>query len=74
MTIGGGLVGFWVKDTGLSAALWAAGFVIEQIVEPKPTERCRQVYPEHYKRLSKHPVFLCMRAKKDEERKSHVPS
>ena len=46
------------------ATLWDAGFVIEQIVEPKPTETCREVYPEHFERLSKHPVFLCMSTRK----------
>jgi hypothetical protein len=37
---------------------------MERIVEPRPTEACGEVYPEYYDKLSKHPVFLCMRARK----------
>jgi SAM-dependent methyltransferase len=48
----------------MASALWHAGFVIEQIVEPKPTEECRRAYPELFERLSKHPVFLCTSARK----------
>ena len=48
----------------MTAALWQAGFVIEQVVEPKPTEECLEVYPESFERLSKHPVFLCMSTRK----------
>jgi len=51
----------------MASALWETGFVIEQIVEPKPTEECREVYPEHFERLSKHPVFLCMSTRKQNE-------
>lgn len=48
----------------MSSALWNAGFVIEQIIEPKPTEECKQAYPKYYERLSKHPVFICFGARK----------
>lgn len=48
----------------MSSALWEAGFLIEQIIEPKPTETCRQVHPKYYEKLSRHPVFLCMSARK----------
>ncbi len=48
----------------ISASLWGAGFVIEQIIEPKPTEECKQAFPEEYEKLSKHPVFLCVSARK----------
>jgi SAM-dependent methyltransferase len=47
----------------MSAALWEAGFLIEQIVEPQPTEACKEAYPAHYDRLSRHPVFLCVSAR-----------
>ena len=47
------------------SALWNAGFLLEQIVEPKPTEACQQAYPKHYERLSKHPVFICFCAIKE---------
>jgi SAM-dependent methyltransferase len=48
----------------MTAALFESGFVIEQIVEPEPTEACRQAYPANYERLSKHPVFICFSARK----------
>ncbi len=48
----------------MSSALCDSGFVIERIVEPQPIEACRDVYPKHYEQLSKHPVFLCVSAKK----------
>ena len=48
----------------MTLTLWEAGFVIEQIVEPKPTEECLEACPEHFERLSKHPVFLCFSARK----------
>jgi SAM-dependent methyltransferase len=50
--------------SAMSAALWQAGFAIEQIVEPQPSEACRRDYPGAYERLSKHPVFLCFGARK----------
>jgi SAM-dependent methyltransferase len=48
----------------MSSALWGAGFCIEQIVEPQPTEACRLVHPEHYEKLLRHPVFLCVGTRK----------
>jgi SAM-dependent methyltransferase len=48
----------------MAAALWETGFVIERIVEPQPTKECRETYPEHFERLSKHPVFICFSARK----------
>jgi SAM-dependent methyltransferase len=48
----------------MTAALWKAGFVIEQIVEPLPTAECKVAYPEHYEQLSRHPVFLCFRVRR----------
>lgn len=48
----------------MASALWEAGFLIERIVEPKPTDECRAAYPQHYEALSKHPVFLCISAQK----------
>jgi SAM-dependent methyltransferase len=47
----------------MSSALWGAGFLIEQLIEPQPTEACRDVYPAYYEKLSKHPVFLCVAAR-----------
>ena len=48
----------------ISSALWDAGFCIELIVEPKPTDACKEAFPSHYERLMKHPVFICFRARK----------
>jgi SAM-dependent methyltransferase len=48
----------------ICSALWEGGFVIELIVEPTPIEACKRDYPEHYERLSKHPVFILFRARK----------
>lgn len=47
------------------SALAAAGFVIERMVEPRPTEMFRKKDPDTYHRLSKHPGFLCIRARKE---------
>jgi SAM-dependent methyltransferase len=38
-----------------------AGFVIDRITEPRPTETCRQQDPRAYDRLSKRPGFICLR-------------
>lgn len=40
-----------------------AGFVIERMVEAKPTEKFRAVDPEEHERLSHRPSFLCIRAR-----------
>ncbi len=44
--------------------LHTAGFLVEQIIEPLPTEECKERYPEFYKSVSQCPWFLCVRAKK----------
>ncbi|NUM70665.1 MAG: methyltransferase domain-containing protein [Ignavibacteriaceae bacterium] len=42
------------------------GFLIEKILEPKPTSEFRDADPRHYKELNKFPSFICIRAiKKD---------
>ncbi len=41
-----------------------AGLVLEQILEPTPTERFREADPEEYEKLSRMPGFLCLRAVK----------
>jgi len=42
--------------------LLAAGFRIDGIVEPQPTERFREKRPDKYEKESRQPVFLCLRA------------
>lgn len=44
--------------------LFEAGFQIEQIIEPLPTEEFRKSDPKHYKELSQFPAFICVRARK----------
>jgi SAM-dependent methyltransferase len=39
-----------------------AGFVLQRILEPTPTEQFRQEEPEDYERLTRQPGFLCLRA------------
>jgi hypothetical protein len=42
-----------------------AGFILEQILEPLPTEEFRQEDPEDFAELSRRPGFMCVRAFKD---------
>jgi hypothetical protein len=51
----------------LSAALnplLEAGFVLERILEPIPTEQFKQADPKGYEQLSRQPGFLCIGAAK----------
>ncbi|MEZ4812971.1 MAG: class I SAM-dependent methyltransferase [Caldisericia bacterium] len=50
--------------SSVSDALWNNGFVIERILEPKPTEDFKNVDPEDYEKLMKFPGFICFRCKK----------
>ncbi|MFC4552646.1 MULTISPECIES: class I SAM-dependent methyltransferase [Halorussus] len=43
-----------------------AGFRMDEVVEPTPTETFRERWPERYETESKRPVFLCVRAVKRE--------
>lgn len=40
------------------------GFVVERIIEPRPTQECKKSDPDVYERLSKRPGFMCIRARK----------
>lgn len=42
-----------------------AGFTLEQILEPRPTEEFRLSEPEEYAELSRRPGFMCVRAVKE---------
>jgi SAM-dependent methyltransferase len=42
--------------------LLQAGFSLERILEPLPTEQFKEEDPEDYEKLSKRPGFLCLRA------------
>ncbi|KYC35632.1 methyltransferase type 11 [Scytonema hofmannii PCC 7110] len=48
----------------MTSALTNTGFVMEQIIEPHPTEECKRLYPEAYERLTTKPGFLIFRAHK----------
>jgi SAM-dependent methyltransferase len=50
--------------TAISQALDSAGFFIERLLEPQPTEDFRRVHPEGYERLTKNPWFLVVRGRK----------
>ncbi|HYP26906.1 MAG TPA: class I SAM-dependent methyltransferase [Blastocatellia bacterium] len=41
-----------------------AGFSVERIIEPKPTDEFREADPEGYEELSRQPGFLCVRARR----------
>lgn len=41
-----------------------AGFCLERILEPKPTDEFRKADPKHYEELSRQPCFICIRARK----------
>ena len=41
-----------------------AGFRLERILEPKPTDEFKKADPKNYKELSEQPSFLCIRARK----------
>lgn len=47
----------------IAADLGAAGFVIERLDEPRPTDAMRTADPERYVRLSTQPWFLVIRAR-----------
>ncbi len=41
-----------------------AGFCLEKILEPQPTDEFKKADPKHYEELSRQPCFLCVRARK----------
>jgi SAM-dependent methyltransferase len=41
-----------------------AGFLLERVLEPKPTDEFKEADPKHYEELSRQPCFLCIRARK----------
>jgi SAM-dependent methyltransferase len=45
-------------------ALNNTGFVVENIIEPRPTEECQKLYPQDYQKLSTQPWFLIVLARK----------
>lgn len=41
-----------------------AGFIIEKLLEPMPTEKFKELHPKVYGKLTRNPQFLFLRAKK----------
>jgi len=55
----------WRRPLGaMLNPLVAAGFTLEAVLEPKPTEAFREADPEGYAALLREPCFLCVRARK----------
>lgn len=50
--------------SGVINPLLRAGFILEQILEPLPTEEFRLLEPEDYGHLIRSPGFMCLRAVK----------
>ena len=44
--------------------LHGAGFLVERILEPRPTEEYRRADPEGYEKVSKRATFMCVRARR----------
>jgi SAM-dependent methyltransferase len=44
--------------------LLAAGFILDKLLEPLPTEEFKQADPEDYEKLMRNPGFMCLRALK----------
>ena len=51
----------------ICGALSKNGFIIERIVEPKPTEEFHIADPTEYGKRNKFPLFICFRTKKRDE-------
>ncbi len=46
----------------ITESLSKSGFVIQNMVEPKPTEEFKLNDPERYQKLTKFPLFICIKA------------
>jgi SAM-dependent methyltransferase len=59
---GGQRVRFWREPlSALCTAATGAGFLIEKVIEPLPTESMRERYPDDYQKLTAEPGFLILR-------------
>lgn len=45
-------------------SLYESGFLVERLLEPRPTFEYEEKDPEDYEKLSKQPSFMCVRARK----------
>lgn len=46
----------------MTEALHEAGFLIERLVEARPTKKYKEADPEGYEKVSRRPSFICIRA------------
>jgi SAM-dependent methyltransferase len=61
-----GRVRFYRRSLGrITADLTAAGFVVERLVEPVPTDAFRDLKPDSYAELVERPAFLIVQARRD---------
>jgi SAM-dependent methyltransferase len=61
-----GKVAFYRRPlTAITEALARAGFVVERLVEPQPTEAFRHASPKEYAMYMKSPWYLVVRARRD---------
>ena len=51
--------------SGVINPLLRAGFMLDQILEPLPTEEFKEMDPEEYEELMRSPGFMCVRAVKE---------
>lgn len=51
--------------TAITEALAGAGFVVERLIEPQPTEAFRRASPAEYDKYMKNPWYLVVRARRD---------
>jgi SAM-dependent methyltransferase len=55
-------VGYWREPlSAFCAAAIAAGFVVEQVIEPQPAPSMRDRFPDDYEKLMNEPGFLILR-------------
>ncbi|MDQ2882529.1 MAG: class I SAM-dependent methyltransferase [Actinomycetota bacterium] len=58
-------VRFWRESlSALCAAATSVGFVIDQLIEPRPAESMRELFPDDYDKLNREPGFLILRLRK----------
>ncbi|MBV9013665.1 MAG: hypothetical protein JO272_16775 [Pseudonocardiales bacterium] len=58
-------VHFWREPLSrLCAAATSAGFVIDQLIEPRPAESMRELFPTDYDTLNREPGFLILSLRK----------
>lgn len=58
-------VSFFHNSLGsIHSAVRSAGFYVEQLVEPRPLDECREEFPEFFETASRVPLFILLRLKK----------